>query len=79
MPKVYYNPITKQNEWSYTKEEKEQMLKELKNKPTKKLPSEVVISKKIVGISHIGNRHIPFNPHCKDDQDVFDWGDRNEN
>lgn len=33
MPKVVYNPKTKQNEWSYTKEEREQLRMAMEAKP----------------------------------------------
>jgi hypothetical protein len=78
MPKVVYNPITGQNEWSYTKKEKKEMLKELEKKPKRKLPAQEVRSFNYCNV-HKKHNHIPFNPHSKDTDDTFDWGDRYEN
>lgn len=80
MPKVRYNPITKQNEWTYSKEEKEEMLKELEKKPKRVLAEEKTIQKNSCGIRGYGNgKHIPFNPHAKDSDETFNWGNREEN
>lgn len=78
MPKVYYNPITKQNEWTYSKEEKEEMLKNLEKKPKRVLePQETKHTNVCGGAKH--NNHIPFNPNQSIEEEVFDWGDRYEN
>ncbi len=80
MPKVFYNHKTCQNEWTYTKEEKEQMLKELNNKPKKVLDpvEDKNKDKNFCGIRK-EKKHIPFNPHRNDEEEIFDWGDRYEN
>lgn len=78
MPKVRYNPFTKQNEWTYSKEEKEEMLKELEKKPKRVLEPEKAPKKNGVGIRGYG-KHIPFNPHAKDSDETFNWGNREEN